>query len=92
MSFAPGKADDFLAVFEASKSLIAGFEGCLHLELHRQADAPNVFFTLSRWRSEDDLENYRRSDVFQQTWARTKVLFDAKPEAWTLNGLFDSKR
>ncbi|TND09776.1 MAG: hypothetical protein FD123_900 [Bacteroidetes bacterium] len=90
MTFAPGKADDFLRVFEANKLLIAGFEGCLHLELHRDAAAPDTFFTISRWHSEDDLENYRRSELFQRTWAQTKVLFGDKPKAWTLQGIFES--
>lgn len=91
MSFAPERVDEFLAVFGESKFLIAGFEGCLHLELHREAGAPHVFFTVSRWRSEKDLENYRGSELFRRTWARTKILFNAKPEAWTLENLFDSK-
>lgn len=90
MTFDPAKVQDFITVFEASKHFIAGFPGCHRLELHHQADQPNVFYTISRWESEDDLQNYRSSELFSTTWAKTKVLFAGKPQAWTLNGVFDS--
>ncbi|MFM1898201.1 MAG: hypothetical protein RL577_441, partial [Bacteroidota bacterium] len=41
--------------------------------------------TLSRWESVDDLERYRNSQLFEETWAKTKVLFDRKPEAFSYN-------
>lgn len=90
MTFIPEKVNTFLAVFERSKHLIAGSEGCLHLELHRQADQPDVFYTISRWRAETDLENYRQSELFKTTWSQTKILFREKPMAWTLEGIYDS--
>lgn len=90
MTFDPERTGEFLAVFEANKNFIAGFEGCLQLELQRDTAEPNVFFTISRWRSEEDLENYRRSDLFRNTWAQTRILFSAKPRAWSMQSLFNS--
>jgi quinol monooxygenase YgiN len=90
MTFVPEHVPVFLALFEERKHRIAGAEGCMHLELHSQADAPNVFFTISRWRSENDLERYRQSELFADTWSKTKVLFESRAAAWTLEGLFDS--
>lgn len=85
MTFAPGKRDEFLLIFEENKALIAGSAGCLQLERGNDIAAPDVFFTISRWRSEEDLENYRRSELFAEVWKKTKALFAEKAEAWTLN-------
>lgn len=77
-------AADFLAIFEASKAMIRGFDGCLHLELWRQRDTANVFFTYSNWLAPEYLEAYRQSEFFRQTWRKTKALFAAPAEAWSV--------
>jgi heme-degrading monooxygenase HmoA len=43
-----------------------------------------VLFTFSIWDSEAALENYRQSDLFRDTWAKTKALFAEKAEAWSM--------
>ncbi len=43
-----------------------------------------VLFTYSHWESEAALETYRHSELFAEVWAATKVLFNAKPEAWSV--------
>ncbi len=88
MSFEPGKEKDFLEVFEASKEKIRAFEGCEHLQLWQDRKESNIFFTYSHWRSEDDLEKYRHSELFRSTWAKTKILFNDKPEAWSVDAKF----
>ncbi len=85
MSFDPSKIDEFLANFDAKKQHIRNFEGCEFLELYRDKKKTNVFFTYSFWSSEADLENYRQSELFKTVWTETKVLFDAKPEAWSVD-------
>ncbi|WP_353778360.1 antibiotic biosynthesis monooxygenase [Winogradskyella sp. 3972H.M.0a.05] len=85
MSFEPSNVDAFLENFEANKNNIRAFEGCEFLELYRAKQQDNIFFTYSYWRSEDDLENYRHSDLFKAVWAKTKPLFNAKPEAWSVD-------
>lgn len=89
MSFEPEKVGDFLKVFHESAPMIRGFEGCHHLELYRDHENPNVLFTYSFWESGKHLEVYRNSELFNQTWARTKVLFNAKPEAWSVARLWN---
>lgn len=84
MEFAPEKVDQFLEVFHSSKYLIRNFPGVQHLELHRDADAPNVFYTYSIWENAAALEAYRVSDLFQSVWGQTKVLFAGKPQAFSL--------
>jgi heme-degrading monooxygenase HmoA len=81
----------FLTNFESSKKSIRGFEGCQFLELYQEQDNKNVFFTYSYWNSETDLNNYRHSDLFQGIWAKTKPMFNAKPEAWSVNKLHSLK-
>ncbi len=83
MSFQPDKVDDFLSVFNASKIFIASFEGCRSLKLLQDANKSNVYFTYSIWESADNLEAYRKSKLFENTWAQTKILFNDKPQAWS---------
>lgn len=84
MTFRPEATSDFTALFEERKALIRHFEGCRHLELWQQEDNPDVFFTYSIWESQQHLDRYRFSELFRDTWARTKALFAAKAEAWSV--------
>jgi hypothetical protein len=31
------------------------------------------------------LETYRHSELFKEVWSKTKPLFNAKPEAWSVD-------
>ncbi|MFM2377259.1 MAG: hypothetical protein RLZZ165_2356 [Bacteroidota bacterium] len=84
MEFDPEKVADFLALFNATKSQIRHFPGVQHLELHRDAKKSNVFYTYSIWESEEALEAYRVSPLFESVWSRTKILFSARPQAFSL--------
>ena len=81
MTFAPESADAFLALFAAARPKIAARDGCEHLALWRDARYPGVFTTYSLWRDAEALDAYRHSDLFRETWARTKPMFAAPPEA-----------
>ena len=87
LSFEPAKIEEFLANFEVNKNKIREFKGCLFLELYRDQNNTNIFFTYSYWHSENDLNHYRHSDLFKSIWAKTKPLFNAKPEAWSVDKL-----
>lgn len=87
MSFEPSKIEEFLVNFEANKHKIRAFKGCAFLELYRDKHNTNIFFTYSYWQTDADLENYRHSDLFKGVWANTKPLFNAKPEAWSVDKL-----
>jgi autoinducer 2-degrading protein len=84
MTFEPEKVNEFLEIFESSKQFIRAMQGCSHLELLNDINSPNIFFTYSYWQSENDLNNYRNSDLFAGVWSKTKILFYAKPEAWSV--------
>ncbi|MGV8815722.1 MAG: putative quinol monooxygenase [Gelidibacter sp.] len=91
MSFEPSQVDEFLAYFESKKHLIRNFEGCEFLELYRDKQDTNIFFTYSYWKEESDLENYRTSELFNTVWAKTKQFFNDKPEAWSVDKLISLK-
>lgn len=85
MGFQEDKIDQFMDNFEENKGKIRGFEGCEFLELYRDKHNTNRFFTYSYWKDEESLEKYRNSDLFKNVWAQTKVLFNEKPEAWSVD-------
>ncbi|HZJ36361.1 MAG TPA: antibiotic biosynthesis monooxygenase family protein [Gillisia sp.] len=87
MGFDPDKIETFLQNFEKRKTLIRGFEGCMFLELYRDKINKNQFFTYSYWTDESALENYRNSSLFKEVWADTKIYFNQKPEAWSVEKL-----
>ena len=85
LSLEPSRIEEFLSNFESQKENIRGFEGCKFLELYRDKHNANIFFTYSYWKAEADLENYRHSDLFKGIWAKTKPMFNGKPEAWSVD-------
>src|SRR4051812_34388261 len=84
MKFSSDKINDFTALFEARKQTIRSFPGCNHLELWQDSNDENTFFTYSIWNSEADLNHYRFSEFFKDTWGKTKALFAEKAEAWSV--------
>ena len=85
LTFQEDQVEAFLSIFAESKALIRQFPGCMHLELWQSRAPSNVFMTYSHWESEEALDIYRHSPLFKTTWAKTKVLFADKPEAWSLD-------
>jgi len=88
MEFNAEEIETFLANFEAIKSKVRNFPGCKFLELYRDQNNTNVFFTYSRWENESDLENYRNSELFKGVWATTKPMFRSKAQAWSVDTLY----
>lgn len=87
MSFHPEKVEEFKAIFKANWKFIAGFEGCSHVELLQDKLHNNIFFTYSIWDNEDALNKYRDSELFAKVWGSTKILFNDKPQAWSVDEL-----
>ncbi|WP_297798064.1 antibiotic biosynthesis monooxygenase family protein [uncultured Eudoraea sp.] len=75
----------FEQIFEETKDYIRNFEGCCSLELYQDRANSNIFFTYSHWENEENLEKYRKSDFFRTVWGKTKLLFEDKAEAWSVN-------
>ena len=84
MTFMEEQVEAFQQLFQNTKHLIRQFDGCERLELLRDVKQPNVFFTYSWWKSEEQLNKYRYSELFKNVWSQTKVKFADKPQAWSL--------
>ncbi|MDO6597437.1 antibiotic biosynthesis monooxygenase family protein [Oceanihabitans sp. 2_MG-2023] len=91
MSFDPSRIEEFLKNFKEKKENIRNFKGCRFLELYRDKQQDHIFFTYSYWETEADLENYRNSELFKGIWAKTKPMFNGKPEAWSVDKLASLK-
>ena len=87
MTFREESIESFKQLFEERKSAIRHFEGCTYLELWQDRLHPAIFFTYSHWIDAEALNKYRDSSFFADTWQQTKLLFAAKPEAWSVNQL-----
>lgn len=85
MEFQEDKVVEFLANFEKVKEKIRNQPGNRLLEMYRDKTNPAIFFTYSYWEKEADLENYKKTTLFRTVWAKTKVLFNAKPQAWSVD-------
>jgi quinol monooxygenase YgiN len=88
MTFNSSQTADFLEIFNKSKEKIRAFEGCSYLELLSDKADSRIFFTYSIWDNEESLNKYRNSSLFKETWAKTKLLFDEKPQAWSLSSKY----
>lgn len=87
LSFHQDKIPAFLENFELVKNQIRNFPGNRLLELYQDKTNASIFFTYSYWESEEELENYRKSELFTEVWGFTKQLFNDKPEAWSVDKL-----
>ncbi|MGV9004015.1 putative quinol monooxygenase [Flavobacterium sp.] len=87
MSFHQENIPKFLENFDEMKEKIRNSDGNRFLELYQDKNDSCIFFTYSFWETEQDLENYRHSALFDEVWTFTKKLFNDKPEAWSVDKL-----
>ena len=83
MHFKSEEVEQFIVVFDECRDAIRMSPGCHSLRLLRDPADPCSIQTLSTWAKAEDLERYRQSPLFKDTWAKTKVLFDQKPRAYS---------
>lgn len=88
MKFKVEEIEAFLAIFKLQKEFIASFEGCSHLELLRDINDEQTFFTYSYWENEAALERYRKSTFFREIWSEVKLKFEDKPMTWSLQKMY----
>ncbi len=84
MHFTAEGVETFLSIFKANEEAIRNFEGCSHLELLKDMGNDLTYTTLSHWKNEASLENYRKSPLFVSVWGKVKALFRERPQAFSL--------
>ncbi len=84
MEFEPENISAFVNIFKKNKYKITTFDGCRSVELLRDINVKNIFFTYSIWDSESCLNKYRESNTFKNIWSITKPLFSNKAKAWSV--------
>src|SRR3954470_13460274 len=84
MHFAENQVEEFLEIFNKNKQAIRNFPGCSHLQLLKDAKSDYIYTTLSHWDSEESLNNYRDSELFQNVWRSVKILFTERTQAFSL--------
>lgn len=87
--FRPEFVPQFEQVFQESAAHIRAFPGCEHLELWRDEKYDNIFYTHSHWQSKEHLNTYRHSELFKTTWAKTKIGFCDRPQAFSTFKIMD---
>jgi quinol monooxygenase YgiN len=81
------KVLDFENFVMPKMELINSFEGCINVRIFKDHELPNVFYTISEWESEENLNNYRKSELFGSIWPIVKPWFNDKTKTYTLNEL-----
>jgi heme-degrading monooxygenase HmoA len=84
MHFTGAGVEEFLQIFNDNKERIRNFPGCTHLQLLKDPQDKNCYTTLSHWHSAEDLEQYRKSELFAGVWGRVKSLFAERTQAFSL--------
>lgn len=84
MHFMPDTVDEFLDIYERTQAAIQNVKGCMHLELMRDTEDPNVFITVSHWESTRALNSYRKSELFKNVWRRVKAHFSQPADAFSM--------
>jgi quinol monooxygenase YgiN len=87
MTFLESKIDDFKEFAKTIEDTIRNFEGCEYLDILQDLHNRNIFFSYSIWKSEADLDNYRKSDFFKATWSKVRQWFGDRPKAWSVEKL-----
>lgn len=85
MTFKPENTQVFENIFSNVKTEILKSKGCKNVRLLKDTKNSCIYFTISLWENENALENYRNSELFNDTWQKTKILFSEKPMAWSIS-------
>lgn len=76
--------DSFMKLYEIANTQIIKQNGCSYLSINKVAGTVNEYFTFSIWASHQDLDHYKKTELFKTTWKAMKVYFIAPAQAWSL--------
>lgn len=84
LEFQNDKVEEFIQLYKKIHTQIKLQEGCALVQLLQHCEHENIFFTYSVWNSQKNLDTYRFSPFFKNTWTTIKPWFCEKPCAWSL--------
>ena len=83
MEFKPESLSAFDTLFNQVHAQIEAMPGCSRVQLLKGSENTCLRTTLSWWENTEDLDAYRRSELFGQVWPQTKAMFQSPPVAWS---------
>jgi len=84
MNFKRENLPAFFDLFSKVEDKIRNLPGCYSVELKQNISEPEQLITISKWDSEEHLNSYRDSELFRDTWSKTKKFFSGKAIAISL--------
>jgi heme oxygenase (mycobilin-producing) len=75
---------DFKKIYANVNTKIILMPGCKSVQLLQDIQNPSIFFTYSHWNSETELNQYRDSLLFKETWQTIKPWFAEKANVWSV--------
>lgn len=84
MTFREDAILQFQDLFEEVRGLIRAQPGCHSVTLLQDVRDSRIMFTYSLWDDEAALNAYRQTQLFVETWKRTKSLFSDNAQAWSV--------
>ncbi len=84
LHFQTNKIGSFLELFNEVVTKVNKQPGCIEMFMTQDIHNPAVFITHSKWETENDLNNYRNSELFKAIWPTIKPWFELKAEAWSM--------
>ncbi len=76
----PEDVDAFRLLLRQFMPRVLSAPGCLSLRIVGDVDKPTSFYTISAWRSVEDLDAYRNSPLFGDIWPRVRGML--RERAW----------
>ena len=77
-------SEAFEEIYRKRNPYTKGVKGCRSVKVMKDVNDDHVHYTLSAWDRNEDLEAYRQSDYFAETWPMVKALLDQKAQAFSM--------
>jgi len=74
----------FQEIYRSRNPLKNGVKGCREVKVMKDVNDDNVYYTVSTWEHNDDLEAYRASEYFAETWPMVKAQLSKRAEAFSM--------
>lgn len=77
-------SEAFQEIYRSRNPFKNGVKGCRDVKVMKDVNDENVYYTVSIWDHNDDLEAYRESEYFAETWPMVKAQLSKRAEAFSM--------